>query len=237
MVSQLGAIGPRSPLGPPQTVITTHPQVCVHTRLIDEVWEWKIQRTLQLVREMGANTIVEFFPWAYVEGTEDFYDWTPFDRIIRHAENQGLKVIARMGLVPTWARPRDSTLNTLPSDAYDDFAEFIADFSARYANTVQLIIIWNEPNLAFEWGFNAIDPTSYARLLKAVYEPVHTANPDVMILAAGLAPTLEPANSPNGLNDLLFLEALYAAGAAPYFDALAVHTYGFTMPPTSGTII
>src|SRR5690606_25672149 len=36
---------------------------------------------------------------------------------------------------------------------------------------------------------------------------------------------------PHGLNDLLYLEALYEAGAAPYFDALAVHTYGFTFAP------
>ncbi len=228
ILGQFGAVGPRSPLGTPQTVITARPHVCVHTRLIDEVWEWKIQRTLQLVREMGADTIVEFFPWAYVEGTEDFYDWEPADRIIRHAENQGLNVIARMGLVPHWARPRNSTLNYLPNAAYIDFADFVADFAARYAGTVQQIIIWNEPNLAFEWGYQAVDARAYADLLQAVYEPVHAANPNVMILAAGLAPTLEPVTSPNGLNDLLYLEELYRAGAAPYFDGLAVHTYGFT---------
>src|SRR6185503_15888228 len=57
-------------LGPPQTVITQHPTVCVHTRLTDEVDEWKIQRTLMMVREMGAKTIVEYFPWAYYEGAE-----------------------------------------------------------------------------------------------------------------------------------------------------------------------
>ena len=50
---------PRAPLEIQQTVETTKPMVCVHTRLIDEVYEWKIQRSLQLVREMGATTIVE----------------------------------------------------------------------------------------------------------------------------------------------------------------------------------
>ncbi|MEK7312761.1 MAG: hypothetical protein AAB382_12375, partial [Chloroflexota bacterium] len=47
-------------LGEPQTVQTTHPKVCVHTRLTDEVEEWKIQRSLAMVREMGAPTIVEY---------------------------------------------------------------------------------------------------------------------------------------------------------------------------------
>lgn len=227
----LGAVGPRAPLGPPQVVQTEHPNICVHTRLIDEVWEWKIQRTLQLVREMGATSIVEFFPWAYIEGTEDYYDWEPADRIIRHAQNQGLTVIARMGLVPSWARPRESTLNELPEEGFDDFAQFVADFAARYAGVVNQIIIWNEPNLAFEWGFRQVDPAAYARMLQAAYGPVHMANPNVMILVAGLAPTLEPEGSPNGLNDLIYLERLYEAGAADYFDGIAMHTYGFTEPP------
>src|SRR5690606_39247277 len=42
------------------------------------------------------------------------------------------------------------------------------------------------------------------------------------------APTLEPDGSELGLNDLLFLERMYAAGAADYFDMLAVHAYGLT---------
>src|SRR3954467_2079961 len=89
---------PRAPLEAQQTVETTKPMVCVHTRLIDEVYEWKIQRSLQLVREMGATTIVEFFPWAYAEPSRGQYSWSSFDRIARQAHNQGLHIIARMGL-------------------------------------------------------------------------------------------------------------------------------------------
>ena len=228
---------PRAPLGAPQTVETTKPQLCMHTRLIDEVEEWKIQHSLELIREMGAPTIVEFFPWAYIEGTEDRYDWTTADRIIRHARNQGIHVIARLGLVPEWARSRGdasaefTTFNTLPEAAYPDFAEFTADFAARYAGVVDQIIIWNEPNLAFEWGYASVDPAGYARLLQAVYAPAHAANSNVVILAAGLAPTLEPPGSPAGLNDITYLDQLYEAGARNYFDELAIHTYGFTHPP------
>lgn len=231
----LGALVPAAPralLDTPQTVETQHPLVCVHTRLVEEVDEWKIQHSLQLVREMGADTIVEFFPWAYVEHTEDEYDWTNVDRIVRHARNQGIHIIARMGLVPAWARPdtddQFSTLNTLPEESYDDFAEFVADFAARYAGVIDHIIIWNEPNLAFEWGYREVDPAGYVHLLQAIYTPAHNANPNVVILAAPLAPTLEPPGSPAGLNDVLYLQAIYEAGGAAYFDGLAMHTYGFT---------
>lgn len=227
---------PRAPIDAQHQVETLKPQLCMHTRLIDEVEEWKIQHTLQQVRELGATTIVEFFPWAYAEGTEDVYDWHNFDRIVRHAQNQGLRIIGRIGFVPEWARKTGeqevglTTLNTLPEAAYPEFAEFVADFTARYAGIIDHLVIWNEPNLAFEWGYQQVDPVGYANLLRAVYEPAHQANPNVVILAAGLAPTIEPLGSPHGLDDLLYMQALYDAGAASYFDALAVHTYGFTEP-------
>lgn len=228
-------VAPRAPLGPQQTVESVKSHVCVHTRLIDEVFEWKIQRSLQLVREMGADTIVEFFPWAYIEGQPGRYDWSQADKIIRHAHNQGLRVIARMGMVPHWARADVagdfSTLNYLPDESFEDFAAFVAAFAARYADVVGHIIIWNEPNLAFEWGYRQVDPAAYVRLLQAVHAPLKAAHPSVQILAAALAPTLEPSGSEHGLNDLIYLERMYQAGAAPYFDALAVHTYGFTDPP------
>lgn len=238
LVAQVAPPSPRAPLQEPQTVQTLTPHLCVHTRLIDEVDEWKIQRTLQLVREMGAPTIVEFFPWAYIESQPDLRDWTQADRIVLHARNQGIRIIARMGLVPAWAQqdmPEEqrqlATLNTLPEQSFDEFAEFVAAFAERYAGTIDQIIIWNEPNLAFEWGYQSVNAPSYVRLLRAVYSPVHAANPDVQVLAAALAPTLEPEGSPAGLNDVLFLEQMYAEGAKGYFDALAVHTYGFTLPP------
>lgn len=229
--SALVAPRPRAMLDAPQTVVTLQPQVCVHTRLIDEVEEWVIQRSLQLVREMGADTIVEFFPWAYIESTPGVYDWSQADKIVRHAQNQGIRIIARMGFVPQWARPDEpdfSTLNYLTDDHYDDFAHFVVTFAARYAGVIDHIIIWNEPNLAFEWGYRPPNPLDYLALLQAVYAPVHQANPDIIVLAGALAPTLEPVGSPHGMMDTAYLEQLYAAGAATYFDALAIHTYGFT---------
>lgn len=223
-------ITPRAIITDTYTVETTKPQVCVHTRLIDEVYEWKIQRSLELVREMGATTIVEFFPWAYFEGQKGRYDWYRSDMILRHARSQGLRVIARMGFVPEWARASNQTFttsNSLAPAAYADFARFVALFATRYADVVQDIIIWNEPNLALEWGYQAVSPEDYVQLLATVYPSVKAANPSVQLLAGALAPTLEPETSPHGMNDLIYLERMYAAGANAYFDGLAVHTYGF----------
>lgn len=220
-------------LGPPQTVYSEHPIVGVHTRLTDEVEEWKIKRSLQMVRQMGAPWIVEFFPWAYYHAADGGIAWGRPDMIIGHAQTQGLRVIARIGLTPEWARPPDTPLTYLDETAYADFADFAARFAERYHGRVTHMIIGNEPNLSYEWGYRLTTPDGYANLLKVVYPAIKAANPDMVVLAGALAPTLEPAGSPWGLNDLEYLAQLYEAGAADYFDGLAVHAYGLTFPATA----
>ena len=220
-------------LGPQQTVITSVPQLGVHTRLTDEVEPWKIKHSLELVREMGSPWMVEFFPWAYFEPEQGEFRWSQADLVIDHATTQGITVIARLGLTPYWARPEDSADNYLAHESFDDFANYAAAFAKRYAGRVDRIIVGNEPNLSFEWGMQAVDSAEYVILLQTVYPAIKAANPDAVVLAGALAPTLEPPGSPNGLNDLIYLEELYQQGADDYFDALAVHTYGFTFPPES----
>lgn len=220
-------------LGPPQTVYSKHPIVGVHTRLTDEVEEWKIKRSLQMVRQMGAGWIVEFFPWAYYHAEDGGIAWGHPDMVINHAHTQGLKIIARIGLTPEWARPPGTPLTYLDETAYDDFAEFAARFAERYHGRVTHMIIGNEPNLSYEWGYRVVSSNDYANLLKVVYPAIKSANPEMVVLAGALAPTLEPAGSPWGLNDLEYLTQLYEAGAADYFDGLAVHAYGLTFPATA----
>jgi hypothetical protein len=217
--------------GPPQTVHTLHPIVGVHTRLTDEVEEWKIQRSLQLVREMGAQWIVEFFPWAYYHYDDGTFAWDHPDLVINHAHAQGLTIMARIGLTPEWARPQDTPLTYLDETAYEDFADFAAAFAERYRGKVDYLIVGNEPNLSYEWGYRTTTPEDYVNLLQVVYPAVKAANPDMVVLGGALAPTLEPAGSPWGLNDLEYLAGMYEAGAADYFDGLAAHSYGLTFPP------
>jgi hypothetical protein len=219
------------PLGPQQSVATINPKMGVHTRLTDEVEPWKIKRTLEMVREMGAPWIVEYFPWAYVESQPGQFDWKHSDLVIDHANRQGLKVIARLGFVPEWARPADTSVLYLDEDHFADFGRYAAEFARHYAGRVDYIIIWNEPNLALEWGYADIDPAKYVTMLKVVYPMIKEANPNVKVLAGALAPTLAPPGSPDGMNDLEYLQAMYNLGAAKYFDMLAIHAYGWYSDP------
>ncbi|MCB0114543.1 MAG: beta-galactosidase [Caldilineaceae bacterium] len=219
------------PLGPQQHVRTINPKMGVHTRLTDEAEAWKIKRTLEMVREMGAPWIVEYFPWAYYEPRPGHFEWGHPDLVIDHANRQGLTVIARLGFVPEWARPADSTPLFLPEDNYEDFGRFAAAFVERYAGKVDYVIIWNEPNLSLEWGYRPVDPESYVEMLRVVYPMIKEANPNVQVLAGALAPTLAPPGSEWGMDDLTYLQRMYDAGVTDYFDVLSVHAYGWHSDP------
>ncbi len=219
------------PLGPQQVVHTVNPKVGIHTRLTDEVEPWKIKRTLVMVREMGAPWVVEYFPWAYIEEQPGRYNWAHADQVVNHAARQGLTLIARLGYVPQWARPKDTSPLYLDEEHFADFARFAAAFVKRYQGKVHYAIIWNEPNLALEWGYQPPDPAKYTAMLRAVYPAIKEADSDVLVLAGALAPTLAPPGSEAGMNDLVFLQKMYEAGAADYFDILAIHAYGWHFAP------
>lgn len=222
--------GPLVTLGQPRRVVTSNPKMGMHTRLTDEVEEWKIKRTLEMVREMGAPWIVEYFPWAYIEPERDRYDWTHADLVVNHARAQGLTVIARLGYAPAWARPIGTGFLYLDAAHYADFARYAAAFVEHFRGRIQYIIIWNEPNLRHEWGDRDVDPAGYVALLRASYAAIKAADPSIQVLAGALAPTLAPEGSPDGMDDLVYLRRMYAAGAADCMDILAVHAYGWSFP-------
>jgi GH35 family endo-1,4-beta-xylanase len=206
-----------------------HAIVGVHTRLTDEVEPWKIQRSFQMANEMGARWAVEYFPWGYIEYGDGRFDWRHSDLVVNAAYAAGLTLVARLDWVPEWARPPQTNPKYLTPEARARFATFAAAFAERYRGRIRHYIVWNEPNLTAEWGFRPVDPAGYAELLRLTSTAIKRADPGAIVLAAGLAPTLE--RSAAALDDLDFLEGMYAAGVAPYFDMVAVHAYGWKAPP------
>ncbi|TEU01546.1 MAG: hypothetical protein E3J29_00845, partial [Dehalococcoidia bacterium] len=74
-----------------------------------------------------------------------------------------------------------------------------------------------------------IPPADRSTALPSSSLRTSTAGPDACILLAGLAPTIE--TGPQNLSDVRYLEQLYQAGAAPYFDVVCGKPYGFDTGP------
>jgi len=189
------------------------------------------RRDLELVKDAGFGWVKQHVGWRDVEGmAKGHYDWYFTDRIVADAELLDLDLIFRLDSEPLWAIALEGTSssNGPPANA-QDFGDFCHALAARYRGRVAAYQVWNEPNLAREWGGHAPDPAGYVELLRVCYVGIKTADPGALVISAGLSPTgnVPPVAMPDGD----FLAAMYEAGAAPYFDLLGVHAPGFLYPP------
>ena len=185
---------------------------------------------LDAIAAAGFSWIRQRFPWDLIEPSPGVYDWAPWDQIVADAAARGLELVAVLDGSPAWARPPQDAANPLaPPASRADFGRFAAAFGRRYGATLHFYQIWDEPNIAPHWGSRYVDAIGYASLLREGAVQLRSADPDARVMLAALAPTVEPG----GLNqsDLAYLDALYAAGAAPWFDAAAAQPYGFDRPP------
>jgi len=186
-------------------------------------------RDLGLISDAGFGWVKQQVGWRDVEGiVKGNYDWYFTDRIVAEAEQFGLNVLFRLDRQPVWALPPDGA-RTGPVENPQDYGDFCHAIAGRYRGRVQAYQVWNEPNLAREWEDCPPDPAGYVELLRACYIGIKTADPDALVISAGLSPTGN--GPPDAMPDIEYLVAMYEAGAAPYFDLLGVHAPGFLYPP------
>lgn len=202
-----------------------------------EVEAWKRERTVRMAREAGIGWARQEFIWAEIEPQRGRFNWTKYDEIVDLLQNNGIQVIARLDSPPSWARTRASgTGSSGPPDDFEMYGDFVEAFARHFLGKIYYLQIWNEPNLAREWNDGPIDPEAYTRLLEIAYTRAKAVDTDIRILSAPLAITLgEPYAAGSALfrnmNDLLFLEEMYAKGAGNYFDILSANAFGLGSPP------
>jgi hypothetical protein len=180
-----------------------------------------------LVHEAGFRWVVQVFSWREIAPWRGLYNWEQPDAIVRGAEHYDLEIVARLDQHPDWSRSRSATNG--PPDDLADYGDFVHAIASRYKGHVRGYVIWNEPNLAVEWGGDAPDPEAYADMLRVAYTRIKEADPAALVVSAGLAPTNE--HGAFAMDDRLYLERMYDAGARQHFDVLGAHAYGFGHPP------
>lgn len=111
----------------------------------------------------------------------------------------------------------------------EDYAQWIAGLAAAGADAIE---VWTEPNIDREWALGHISPGAYTALLCTAYAAIKAANPNVAVISAAPAPTgYFGGCSPDGCDDLPFLQGMAAAGAADCMDYIgAHHNAGATSP-------
>lgn len=204
------------------------------------------------LRGMGFGYMVVQLSWAGAEPNEGKYNWDDLDNILHAAETEKLKLILRVTETPSWAR-KAGEIATAPPRKMGFFRRFMRKLAGYARGKVAGYVIWNEPNLPYEWGNRSPSPRGYVNLLKAAYRGVKAGDPQALVVTAGMATTgggfsgcgvkisafdtaigadyTQRVLAAGAMNDLQFICGIYRNGGKGFFDALGSHPYGFAYPP------
>lgn len=193
------------------------------------------RRALQRLAQHGVGWVRQRLAWTELEPAPGHFDWEESDAILAEITAAGLVPVVVLDGSPAWARTAQDRaageLPLAPPATPATFARFAAAFAQRYATQLRFYQIWDEPNIFPHWGNRWIEPLAYAQLLRAASQAIRDADADAVILLAALAPNRDRGHL--AIDDVYYLQRLYAAGAAPYFDVVAAQPFGFGDAPTT----
>lgn len=117
--------------------------------------------------------------------------------------------------------------------------QYVQEYAQFLAGVAQLgpdgIEVWNEPNIERQWPTGQISGAAYTEMLRASYNAIKNANPNVLVISGAPAPTgAEGAfGAARVMNDDRFIREMAAAGAASVMDCVGVHYNEGILPPTA----
>lgn len=221
----------------------------VNTFLEQEVEVPKIEEQLRMIADAGFYWVRQEFPWEDLEvdgrgkftdsrndfdkdGKPDTVDaWAKYDRIVNLVEKYGLHLQVRLSHPPGWTHAANPNIGSFaPPDNVQDYVDYAAAVAQRYKGRVFYYQVWNEPNIYPEWGEQAVNPEAYTDLLCRTYKALKTVDPNIVVISGALAPTVSLTT--RDLNDFIFLQRMYQAGAGQCFDVLSMQGYGLNSGPT-----
>ncbi|MFX0540913.1 cellulase family glycosylhydrolase [Roseovarius sp. S4756] len=177
---------------------------------------------IRLIAETGVKWVRAEIFWNRIEQVPGGgYNWGETDRMIRAYSDLGIRVQAILTYIP----------QSLPDDwrVIDQaFARFADAVVARYApRGVHHWEVFNEPNLT-GYGWLTRDDNAkanlpgYALLLARANAAVRRHDPRGAVIIGGIA-----SDQHRGLPVETTMDILYGLGAAPCFDIMAFHPYGY----------
>jgi hypothetical protein len=182
--------------------------------------------------QLGFHWVKFQMPWKDVEPTPGNYQWGTWDDVINAYNGAGIKVLLSIPKAPDWARPAgdNRSVEGPPAD-YGTFASFLGEVAARYKGKVQAIEVWNEQNLWYEGGGSPMPPDQYVAMLSAAYQSIKAANPEMIVVSGAMTPAGSVAGA--AIDDIDYLNGMYAAGVKNVSDAIGAHPSGYNCPATA----
>jgi hypothetical protein len=220
----------------------------INTFLQLEAESAKREEQVRMISAAGFTWIRQQFSWADIEvdGRGLFTDsrndhdgdgqvdtisgWDKYDEIVDLAEQYGLTIQVRLDSPPSWAHSNPDIGAFAPPDDIQDYVNYAVAVAERYEGRLHFYQIWNEPNIYPEWGEQAVNPELYTELLCRTYDALKAVDPNIVVISGAMAPTISLTD--RDLNDFIYLQRMYDAGAGRCFDVMSVNGYGLNSGPT-----
>jgi len=191
-------------------------------------------QNLQAQSALGIGTLRQTFDWAQIERSPGRYDLSYHDAYVLAAASHGITILPILFHTPAFYAGRSSGTAACPPASNASLAAYAQALVRRYGPggtlwaqhpevapvPIRAWQIWNEPNLRVYWC-NRPNARQYTAMLKSVGTAIKQVDRRAQIVTAGL-----PDSKLRGTIPLRrFVDQLYAAKAARYFDSLAINSY------------
>ena len=183
-----------------------------------------------LMKQLGVKLFRVELVWAFVEPTMpggsvydseqarspswNGYQWDRWDMIVDVASAAGLQVVPEVYYTPSWADGVRLSIDggpNAPPKSPDYYGDFMHALVERYHDRIHFWELGNEPDYGPRAWTGTL--TQYVQLmLEPGYKAVKEVDSTARVLLAGLAGDTH-------------MNAMYKAGAGPYFDIASVHAY------------
>ena len=183
---------------------------------------------------MGIGLIRQTFDWASIETAPGQYNLGYHDGFVAAAAAHGVTILPILFHAPEFRVARHSGKAACPPQDNASLAAYAQALVRRYGPSgtlwserpdlprlpIRSWQIWNEPNLGVYWC-NKPSAKQYASMLRTVGAAIKQIDRGAQIVTAGL-----PDSKLSGAVPLMrFIDQMYRAGAAKYFDSLAINSY------------
>jgi polysaccharide biosynthesis protein PslG len=191
-------------------------------------------RNLEAQSALGIGVLRQPFDWAQIERAPGQYDMRHHDAYVLAAASHGITILPILFHTPTFHAGRSSGRAACPPRSNASLAAYAQALVRRYgargtlwaehpevpALPIRSWQIWNEPNLRAYWC-NKPNPRQYVAMLRTVSKAIKRVDRRAHIVTAGL-----PDSKLRGTVPLRrFIDRMYAAKAAKYFDSLGINPY------------
>lgn len=166
-------------------------------------------KELTASKEVGCEYVRIDVDWRTVESKKGKYNFSNLDNAINSAKKLGFKVYVSVAYSPTWHR---NNYQDLP-DKFE-WLLFLNKFVLRFQDKLDVVSIWNEPNLK---GFGNFSINDYIKvLLEPSYHAIKKINPNIKV-AAGDISTMSNSNWYEWTKEIRKNYTIY--------DIFAIHSY------------